>query len=306
MRAREGAHPDSGAEERVKPLELFFDLVFVFALTQVTGLVTENPTWEGLAQGLLLLAALWWAWTAYAWLTNTIDPEEGPVRLAFFAVMAAMLIASLAVPGAFGDDALVFAIAFGSVRIGHLVLYALAGRGDPDLLGAAGLDVGFGLIAAACFGLAISAALWWAYFDVVAIVAERKLKETTGAAQNAMARDSYSYLHLPMVAGIILFAVGVKKTLGNVDEPLKLVPAVALCGGIALYLIAHVLFRLRNVRSLNRQRLVVALVLIAFVPIAVELEALVTLGAVAGICAALIAYEAIRFADARERVRHAE
>ena len=100
-------------------------------------------------------------------------------------------------------------------------------------------------------GLAVAFALWWAYFDVVAIVAERRLREATGNAQLRMARDSYSYLHLPMVAGIILFAVGVKKTLGDVGEPLKLIPAVALCGGVAMYLVAHVLFRLRNVRHVQ-------------------------------------------------------
>ena len=120
-----------------------------------------------------------------------------------------------------------------------------------------------------------------------------------------MARDSYSYLHLPMVAGIVLFAVGVKKTLGDVGEPLELVPAVCLCGGIALYLLAHILFRLRNVGSLNRQRLVVCAALLALILVGVELDALVTLTLVAALCVGLIAYEAIRFADARDRVRHA-
>jgi low temperature requirement protein LtrA len=162
-----------------------------------------------------------------------------------------------------------------------------------------------GAIVAALLGLAIAAALWWAYFDVVAIVAERRLREATGNAQLAMARDSYSYLHLPMVAGIILFAVGVKKTLGDVGEPLKLIPAVALCGGVAMYLVAHVLFRLRNVHSFNRHRSIVSVLLLALIPAAVELPALATLAVVAGLCVGLIAYEAIRFAEARARVRHA-
>jgi len=83
-------------EERVRPLELFFDLVFVFAITQVTGFLTANQTAEGLLRGGLLLGALWWAWTAYAWLTNTLDPEEGGVRLAMFASAGAMLIVALA------------------------------------------------------------------------------------------------------------------------------------------------------------------------------------------------------------------
>jgi low temperature requirement protein LtrA len=377
------ARRQESAEERVTPLELFFDLIFVFALTQVTGLVVEDPTWAGLTKGVLVLGVLWWGWAAYAWLTNTINPDEGAVRIAMFAAMGAMLIASLAVPGAFGDDALLFACAYAFVRISHLVLYVIAGWGDRDLLAAvarlavgttvgvgllfvaAGLDgrmqvavwaialsldllgayvgggrgwrlsaghfaerhalvviialgetiVALGLeasdqldaggIAAALLGLAVAATLWWAYFDVVALVAERKLRETTGTAQLRMARDSYSYLHLPMVAGIILFAVGVKKTIGDVGEPLKLVPAVALCGGVALYLLAHILFRLRNVGSLNRQRLVVGVALLALIPLALEFAALVTLTLVAALCVGLIAYEAIRFAEARDRVRHA-
>ena len=374
---------EEGADERVTPLELFFDLIFVFALTQVTWFVSGDPTWAGLVKGMLVLSILWWAWAAYAWLTNTINPEEGWVRLAMFGAMAAMLVASLAVPDVFGDDAFLFACAYAIVRVAHLGLYAVAGRGDRDLLAAIGrlgtgsligvallfvasaldgrvqvavwavavvldlagawigggrgwrleaghfaerhaliviiaigesivavgvgatTDLGAGVVAAAILGLAVAAALWWAYFDVVAIVAERHLREATGNAQLMMARDSYSYLHLPMVSGIILFAVGVKKTLVDMAEPLAVVPATALCGGVALYLIAHVLFRLRNVQTLNRQRLVVAGLLLALIPVGVEVPALATLAVVASLCVALIAYEAIRFAEARDRVRHA-
>ncbi len=141
---------DSG-EERVTPLELFFDLIFVFAITQVTGLVVADPTWAGLVRGLLVLSVLWWAWAAYAWLTNTIDPEEGVVRLAMFGAMGAMLIASFAVPDAFGDDAFLFACAYAIVRIAHLVLYAVAGRGDRELLKAvARLGAGSGSRRWAC------------------------------------------------------------------------------------------------------------------------------------------------------------
>jgi low temperature requirement protein LtrA len=373
---------DENGEERVTPLELFFDLVFVFAFTQVTALISNDPSWAGLAKGLVVLGVLWWAWAAYAWLTNTVDPEEGEVRLVVFGAMVAMLVASLAVPDVFGDDAFVFACAYAVVRIAHLALYAFAGRGDRDLLAAIGRlsagslvaitllfvasaldgpaqtalwvialtcdflgafigggrgwrleaghfaerhgliviiaigetivalgasathDLGLGVLAAAGLGLAIAFALWWAYFDVVAIVAERRLREATGKAQLTMARDSYSYLHLPMIAGIILFAVGVKKTLLDIGEPLATVPAVALCGGVALYLGAHILFRLRNVRTLSRRRLVVTLVLVALIPVALEIPALATLAVVAALCIGLIAYEAIRYAEDRERVRH--
>jgi low temperature requirement protein LtrA len=369
------------AEQRVTPLELFFDLVFVFGLTQVTSLMSADPTWSGLARGMLVLAALWWAWAAYAWLTNTIDPDEGAARLAVFGAMAAMLIVGLAAPGAFDDDALLFGVAYLAVRVLHIVLYALAAD-DEDIrgavmrlaptsvvapglilgaaaldgaaqgivwlvalavdysgplygggrgwrvfpahfaerhgliviialgesivaigIGAAGIDLGGRVVLAAILGVVVSAALWWSYFDVVAIVAERKMTEAKGVARSRIARDSYSYLHLPMVAGIILLALGVKKTIGHVDEPLESVPAVALCGGVALYYLAHIAFRLRNVRSVNWQRLVAALGCLALIPVATNARAIVSLAAIAGLCAILITYEAIRFREARARVR---
>src|SRR5262245_54979571 len=143
-------------EERVTPLELFFDLVFVFAITQVTGFLAANETGEGLLRGALLLAALWWAWATYAWLTNTVDPEEGAVRLAVFASTAAMLIVALATPQAFGEDALVFGVAYFIVRTLHIVLFAIAGRTDPELKAAVrrwapGAVIGPSLIVAASF-----------------------------------------------------------------------------------------------------------------------------------------------------------
>jgi low temperature requirement protein LtrA len=371
-------------EERVSPLELFFDLVFVFAITQVTGLVSRNPTWTGVAQGVIVLALLWWAWTAYAWLTGTVDPENGVIRLAIFGAMGTMLIASLAVPHAFGDDAVLFVAAYVAVRLAHIVLYVLVGRGDRELLGAIarlgygaapaavllfvgalvggdaqiaiwavaivvdalgaviggargwhlaaghfaerhglvvlialgesvvalgagtlGIPLDAGIVAAALLGLAVACAMWWAYFDVVAIAAERRLRRAEGSEALAIARDSYSYLHLPMVTGIIFFSVGVKKTLAHVGDPLHTVPAVALCGGVALYLLAHVAFRLRNMHTWSVRRVVCAGILIALIPLAVSLPALVTLALVAGISAGLIAYEAIRYAEARERLRRA-
>ena len=280
-------------EERVTPLELFFDLVFVFAITQVTGFLAENKTAEGLLRGGLLLAALWWAWAAYAWLTNTLDPEEGGVRLAVFATTAAMLIVALATPMAFGSEALVFAIAYFIVRALHLVLYAIAGRDDPELfaavlrfapgavigptlllvasffdgpveiglwvaaltidylsaligrgrgwrlspahfverhgliiiialgesivaigVGAAGLPLDAPRIAAAVLGMVVAAALWWSYFDWVIFVSQARITDAHDAERAALARDLYTYLHMPMVFGIVLFALGMKETLG--------------------------------------------------------------------------------------------
>ena len=365
------------------PLELFFDLVFVLAITQCTALIAANPTWPGVAKGLAVLGVLWWSWGGYAWLTSLVNPEEGVVRVAMFAAMAAMLVAALCVPGAFDESGLLFACAYAVVRILHILLFFVASREDPGgrrsvialsgsttigvglllvasttdgwtqgaLWGAALLldfggpyffgvegwtlapshfaerhglimiialgesivaigigvetGIGRGVVLAAVLGTAVAAALWWLYFDVVALVAERRLADAEpGRVRNSMGRDSYSYLHFPMVAGIILIAVGLKKTLAHVDEPLELVPAVSMLGGAALYLLAHVAFRLRNVHTLNRQRLATAALLLVLVPAALELPSLATLAILAGILVALISYEAIRFAEARDRVRH--
>ena len=116
------------------------------------------------------------------------------------------------------------------------------------------MELDTGLVVAAVFGVALSAALWWAYFDMAALLSEEHFRHLQGEARLLVARDAYSYLHLPMIAGILLVALGVKKTLGHVDEPLKTVPAVALFGGIALYYAANVAFRLRIAHTLSRER----------------------------------------------------
>jgi low temperature requirement protein LtrA len=291
-------------EKRVAPLELFFDLVFVFALTQVTALMSENPTWEGLGQGMLVLAALWWSWGAYAWLTNYIAADEGRERLLMFGVMGAFLIAALAVPEAFGDYAVLFGVSYAIARWLHILIFAeanediaaaqairrlartalpapilliVAGFVDgaaqaalwlvalaidfagPYVFGVRGFRVSAshfaerfsliviialgesivaigagvngaldaGIIVSALLGLIVVCALWWAYFDVVALIAERRFREARGYPRLRIARDSYSYLHLPMIAGIVLVALGIKKTTGDPEQPLKSVPAVA-------------------------------------------------------------------------------
>ncbi len=370
-------------DDRVSPLELFFDLVFVLALTQCTALMAHEPTWTGLAKGVAILGVMWWAWVGYTWACSAIDPEEGSVRLVIFAAMAALLVVALAIPEAFGEDAWIFVVAYGFVRAMQVTLLVIAGRDDPGLrssaiglaistaigvglLGAAAftdgelqgalwaialvLDVGgplvidssgwrlmpehfaerHGLIviialgesivaigvgaevvgvtagvgAAAVLGTAVACALWWLYFDVVALVAARRLENAEpGKEQNEIARDSYSYLHFAMVAGIVLLALGLKKTLEHTDEALKLVPAVALLGGTSLYLLAHVAFRWRNIHTLNRQRLVMAVVLPLLIPLAVEVPALAALGGLAALLVGLVAYEVTRFGEARERLR---
>ncbi len=371
-------------DDRVSPLELFFDLVFVLALTQCTALMAHEPTWVGLAKGVAILGVMWWAWVGYTWLCSVVDPEEGSVRLAMFTAMAALLVVALAIPGAFGENALIFAIAYGIVRGMQVALLVIAGRDDPGLrhsatglvvstaigvglLTAASfadgtlqgalwaialvLDVGgplvidssgwrlmpehfaerhgliviialgesivaigvgaevvgslnAGVIVAAVLGTTVAAALWWLYFDVVALVAARRLQNAApGKEQNEIARDSFSYLHFAMVAGIVLLALGLKKTLEHTDEALKLVPATALLGGTALYLLAHVAFRWRNIHTLNRQRLVLAIALPCLIPIAHAVPSLAALGGLAAILVGLVAYEVTRFGEARERLR---
>jgi low temperature requirement protein LtrA len=121
---------ESESEHRVTPLELFFDLVFVFAITQVTSLLADDPTWTALLRGMLVLAAVWWTWTGYAWLTSAIDVDEGGVRLAVLAALIAMLFVALAVPGSFGDDAVLFGAALLVVRVLHIGLAFIASRED--------------------------------------------------------------------------------------------------------------------------------------------------------------------------------
>src|SRR5215510_7916638 len=121
---------------RVTPRELFFDLVFVFAFTQVATLLSNDPTFAGVGRGVLVLAALWWAWSAYAWFTNIVDPEESFVGAALLVALIAMFVAALVVPEVFEDKGVLFGVAFLVVCAMHITLYALVGRGNPDLLSA--------------------------------------------------------------------------------------------------------------------------------------------------------------------------
>jgi low temperature requirement protein LtrA len=187
-------------------------------------------------------------------------------------------------------------------RHGLILIIALG-----ESIVAVGVGTGFDLsaraIAIAVLGLVVASSLWWAYFDVVAIVAARALAEARGVERARLARDSYSYLHLPMIAGVELLAVGLREALHQVDSPLPAVVSFMLCGGVALYLLGHIAFRLRNRGTVNRQRLVVAGICLALIPVGTHAHALVTLACLAAVCAGLIAYEAIRFREARARVR---
>ena len=372
--------------ERVKPLELFFDLVFVLAITQCTALMVDAPSWGGIAKAMLVLALLWWAWTGYAWLTSVVDPEEGAIRIALIAAMAALLLVAISMPDAFDGGALEFALAYSAVRAAHIALFVIASRDDQALrrsvlglsLGAGvgcslliagslldtgpqialwalaltfdmaepyfasadawrlvplhfaerhglivivalgesivalgvGADVGltFGIAAAAVLGIVLVSELWWVYFDIVAIANVRRLVNAPpGRVQNELARDVYSYLHFPLVAGIVIAAFGLHETLAHVEDPLKTVPAFALLGGVAIYLLGHVAVRLRGARSVNRRRLILAVVLLALVPVTVELEiaSLAVLGAITAMLCVLIVLETIQYGEGRVRVRRA-
>ena len=376
------SEPHIEREQRVTPLELFFDLVFVFGFTQVTTVLSNDPNWRGLEHGLLIFVSLWWAWAAYAWLTNTLDPEEGVVWRSILVAIGAMFIASLAVPEAFGRHGVVFGVAFLVVIVMQVTLYSLASRGEPDLLGAilrfapstlagallilvagfvstdvrpflwlAGLAVallapllgslqgwrlhtahfverhgliviiaigeslaaiGFGargtgltagVIVAAVLGFAVAASFWLAYFDFFTRRAQQLLTGRSGVQQIALARDTYTYLHLPMVAGIVLFAFAVKETLAHVSEVLDTVPAICLAGGPALYLLAYVAIRWRISHSVRGGRSIAALACALLIPMASTVPAIGALAALAAVWIALHAYELIWWREVRAETR---
>ena len=369
-------------EHRVAPTELFFDLVFVFAFTQVTTLWLDHDTWGGLVRGLLVLAVLWWVWASYSWLTNIADADAGLIWSVMVFATAALFVAALAVPGAFGAERVVFGVAFFAVVAAFVGLYALVSKQQPDLLaavlrmartvlpaaalilvaafvpaawrppiwalafvigffgpqigGTAGWRVypahfaerygliviiavgesmsaiGFGargthfahsVIAAAVLGLLVAASFCFAYFDFAAGGIERLLAERRGAERVALARDAYTYVHLPMIVGIVLFAFAMRTALAHVHSKLQLIPALALCCGSALYLLSFVALRWRVSRGLGRGRVIAAIALALITPIAVSISALVTLVLVTAVWFALHAYELIWWREERARRR---
>ncbi|WP_410620706.1 low temperature requirement protein A [Amycolatopsis sp. cmx-8-4] len=386
-------------DHRVSTIELFFDLVFVYAITQTTQLMADHLSPLGVGQGLAMLAVLWWCWCSYAWLGTTIHVDHGIARLAMFGAMAVMFLVSLTIPEAFVDHPgglfapVLFVVCYALVRLLHLVAYLGAARHDPGLkrvllrmfvgllpsvvllgvatalsgpwqlglwvvallvdylnvyltgpdgwrlnspahfaerfgliviiaLGESIVAIGIGIGAlpmswpvtgAAVCGLALAAGMWWTYFDVVARVSEHRLTRATGRERAKLATDSYTFLHLPLIAGIVLVALGLKKALLYVadtehhapGEALHGVPAWTLTGGLALYLIALSSLRKRNLGSWNHQRLVIAVLLVAATPLLEHVPAAVLVLIVAAVVLALIAFERLQFAEWRKQV-HAE
>jgi len=387
-------------ESRVTPIELFFDLVFVFSITQVTALIANDLTAHGVIRGLLVLALLWWCWVGYAWLGNVVRADEGVGRVAMFSAMGAMFVFALSVPEAFVDlpggltGPVVVAVAYLSVRLLHLLIFWLASGDDyglrgqllrfaPSVLGSTALllvasqlhgraqtwtwvavvvvdyvgtilggasgwrlnsashfaerhglilivalgesivAIGLGvatlpisapIVLASLLGLALAGAIWWAYFDVGALIAERALRRAEGEQRARLARDAYSYLHLPMVAGIVLLALGLKKVLAYVGgelghdwtDRLAIAPLAAMYAGVALYLLTLVAFHYRVAHTFKRMRIATAVLVILLAPAAAQLPALGALAVVTAVMVGLIAAESIRFAEDRERIRHEE
>jgi low temperature requirement protein LtrA len=199
-------------------------------------------------------------------------------------------------------------------RHGLIVIIALGESVIAIGVGAEHVSLSPGTVSAAVLWIVAIVALWWAYFDVFAVIAQRQLSETSGATRARLARDYYSYLHLPMIAGVVLFALGLKMTIEHFGEPLAAVPAVGLCGGLSLYFLTHVGLHVRVVHFVRRTttetppwitpgRPAAAVGMLAVIPVALELSALAALALVAALCCALIAWDVIHYRALRAEIR---
>ena len=384
----------TGEDQRVTTFELFFDLVYVFAVTQVVGYMAHVHSALGVLQGLLLLALLWWTWSAYAWLGNQARLDEGALRVGVAVAMAAIFVVAVTIPEAWQDapggldGPLVLVGAYLLVRCVHFALYEVAAAGDRGLrrqlvitlgpllagavllvagallggsaqtllfagallvdwagvylvsrhgnwrlhspahwterhglfiilaigesvvaigAGAAQQPISVPLLFAAVLGVAAAVGLWWLYFDMASLAAEHRLQEEHGPARVTLALDAYTYGHFPIVAGIILTALGIEGVLAHAEdsEPLGAFYAVPLFGGAALYLAGYVLFKRRMHSALSRPRLVAIGVLVAALPVAIALPPLAGLAGLVLILAALATFETIRYSQTRRSLRDA-
>ena len=362
------------AEHRTTPVELLWDLVFVFAVTEVSSLMSHDLTWGWFARSMLVLALVWWAWSAFVWAANAQNATSGTVRACLLISTAVIFITGLSVPGAFGSDGTVFAVSYAIVRFLHLALYAdasrkgnaswsaIAGFAVTVAIGMALLIVGsffhggtrialwaaavaidyagpawltrerlrglqhvavahfaerYGLFVIICLGesivaiglgaagghphlgaqlitavtlaLLITIGMWWTYFDRYAATAEERLREHDDPV--LAAADGYSYLHLLIVAGIITFAVGARVLVRHFGVSIPDAPRLALCGGVALYLVGHVGFRRRLSGELEHQKLAVAAALLVLYAVGSALAGWVVAAAIAALLAGLCAVE---------------
>ena len=377
---------------RATTFELLFDLVFVFAFTQVTEFMAEAHTAIGVLQALMILSLLWWGWSCYAWLANQTHVDESLMRSGMSISMVAMFIVALVVPEAFHDlegglfGPAVLVVAYAVVRVIHIGLYVVAAGEDVALRGqvlrtGSALIVTFGLLTAgaliggqaqvwfwlaaivaditltyltstegswrlqsaahwaerhglvvilalgesvvaigvgaaheaisvpilvgAVLAILLTISLWWLYFDVTAIAAEHKLAEQKGQARAAMATDAYTYLHLLLIAGIVISALGVEEVIAHAadDEPLGLFAACALFGGPSLYLAGHAFFWKRVGGSFKVWRLAGGTLLLALIPLGMLLQPVLSLAIVVAVCVTVAAIETRRYAGFRARIR---
>jgi low temperature requirement protein LtrA len=366
----------AATQQRATTLELFYDLVFVFAITQVSHLLLEHLTWEGAGQATLVLLVVWWSWNYTTWVTNELDPESIVVRLLVIALMLASLLMAIAIPEAFGDRALLFVGAYVAIQVGRhtFLTFVAAERGTLERqragriltwfvgagalwiaggladgstrtvlwLAALALDYGAPLVTfwlpwrprltprawevgtehfaerfqlfiiialgesivitgattgdlelttarVAAFGLAFlaTAALWWIYFSLVATIAQRRLEEAEN--RTLLARDAYTYLHVLIVAGILLSAVGDELVIAHPTDELTDAQLAAVVCGPALYLLAHVALRLRITQKISGRRLAGAIACLAVGAIGTSAPALVVAGLLVGVLVAVIA-----------------
>jgi low temperature requirement protein LtrA len=383
------------AERRTSPVELLWDLVFVFAITQVTTLLRSELTRAGFGKAMLVLALVWWAWSAFVWAANAQVETSITLRVCLLISSVSIFITGLSIPRAFGSEGTLFAASYAVVRFLHLGLYADASRrghakwsaiagfaltvtigmalllvgsfigGSARIvlwvlaaaidyagpawltrerlrglqrvavahfaeryslfviicLGESIVAIGAGalgpsaqgpvsgaLVAAVALGLLITVAMWWTYFDGLAADAEEHLRAHDDPV--LAAADGYSYLHLVIVAGIITFAVGIRVlTRGAVGEPLPGAARLALCGGVALYLIGNASFALRMVGRLEHEKLAVAVALLVLYVAGGDLVAWALAGAVAALLGGLCVAETetlrrVMSHAGRERINH--
>jgi low temperature requirement protein LtrA len=382
MRAR-----GEGVEQRATMLELFFDLVYVFAVTQIALLLHANLTFRGVGQALLLLLVVWWAWVYTTWMTNWFDPDSPLVRTVLIGVMLASLLMAIAIPRAFGDGALLFACSYAALQIvrnafvvsatrpgtglhgafarilvwsvgtgglwvagalasgwarialwvaavaidyagpaasywlprwgrtsasdwqiesGHFAerfqLFILIALGESIVVTgatASGQTLTAGRLAAIAVAFIGTAALWWLYFDYVAERAQRRLDRSENPGR--IGRDAYTYLHLPLVAGIIATAVGDEIVIAHPGARLGAAELLALTGGPVLYLLGHVAVRLRISGTLGRKRLAAAAAIAAVGALGTVIPALAAAALMTGALVALIVVEMVAWRRRRTR-----
>lgn len=381
MRTLRGKARPTGQDHRATPFELFFDLVYVFAITQITGYMARQRDAEGVLQGLMTLALLWGTWSGYTWLGNHSRADEGAPRAGMIVAMAAMFVLALAIPDAWsgGPGSLVLVVAYLLVRWVHLAIYAVAARDDPGLrrqvavtwaplavsavllvsgallgdraqtvlfalalvvdwvgiyvttrhghwrlrspahlterhglfmilaigesivavgAGAAGQPLSAALLLAAIQGIAVAVALWWSYFDTVSQAAARRLR---GEGRLRLAVEAYTYGHFPIIAGIVLAALGIEGVVAHASDTdrLGVFSALALYGGGALYLLGHLLFRLRIHHVFSGAHLAATGALLMIAPVAAMLPPLAAPVGVLAVLTVVIVVEAWRNGQGR-------